>query len=246
MKGSLVYYQLTSAGDRDINQDCMANRVEDDYAVFVVADGLGGHQSGEKASEYFCRGLISQVPHFQAGLAKAPGETLGAWIRAAVDTMRSWFGDDPSAADAHTTCAILYLDRQQTIAAHCGDSRVYYLALNKILWRTKDHSQLQPLVDSGGISEWEMGTHPGQTHLTRSINVSSVPLVDYKRFPPARSGDTFVLCSDGFWESIKEEELLLLSQADSGKAELAKLARMAVLRAQGRSDNCTVQWVRKR
>jgi protein phosphatase len=61
-----------------------------------------------------------------------------------------------------------------------------------------------------------------------------------------QSGETCILCSDGFWESIKEQELLQLSQPESGKTELRKMAQMAILRAQGKSDNCTVQWVRKR
>ncbi|MBS3963786.1 MAG: serine/threonine-protein phosphatase [Methylomonas sp.] len=244
MKDALVFHQLTTVGDRDINQDCMANRIEQDYAVFVVADGLGGHQCGEKASEYLCRGLISQAPRFQPTMASAPATALKAWIDAAVGTMRSWFGDDPNAADAHTTCAMLYLDRQQTIAAHCGDSRIYYLAANQMLWRSKDHSKIQALRDAGCISEWEMGVHPGQTYLTRTVNVMRTPAIDCKRLPAIRPGDTFVLCSDGFWESIKDDEWLMLSQPDSGKPELAKLARMAVLRAQGKSDNCTVQWVR--
>jgi protein phosphatase len=68
---------------------------------------------------------------------------------------------------------------------------------------------------------------------------------DIQTFPALASGETFVLCTDGFWENIKEQDLMQLSQAESGKAELKKVAQTTVLRAGGRSDNVTVQWVRK-
>ena len=246
MQTELEFYQLSSVGDRDINQDCMAHRVCADYAVFVVADGLGGHHAGEKASQFFCRGLIEQAQLFHAQINSQPESGVRDWIAAAVNRMRELFADDPNATKAHTTCAILYLDDQRVISVHCGDSRIYRLNAMKVLWRTKDHSLTQQLLDEGKISEWEMGIHPEQTKLTRSINVVTTPQVDISFFTPMKAGETFILCSDGFWESIKEQEFLQLSQASSGKAELRKMAQMAILRAQGKSDNCTVQWVRKK
>ncbi len=245
MQTALEFYQLSSVGDREINQDCMAHRVCADYAVFVVADGLGGHHAGEKASQFFCRGLIEMAGRFQPQIKSQPQHAVNAWITAAVAKMRDLFADDGEAANAHTTCVILYLDDERTIAVHCGDSRIYRLNPSQVLWRTRDHSLIQQLFDEGKISEWEMGVHPEQNRLTRSINAMLPPVVDIRVLQPMRSGETFILCSDGFWESIKEQELLLLSQPGSGKSELKKMAQMTILRAQGKSDNCTVQWVRK-
>lgn len=246
MQTALEFYQLTSIGDRDINQDCMAHRVCADYAVFVVADGLGGHHAGEKASEFFCRGLIALAEQFQPRIKLQPQQAVNDWVTAAVVRMAELFADDPAAANAHTTCAILYLDDERSIGIHCGDSRIYRLNPTQILWRSKDHSRIQQLFDEGKITEWEMGVHPEQNKLTRSINVLTPPIVDIRVFAAIQAGETFILCSDGFWESIKEPELLQLSQPHCGKAELKKMAKMSILRAQGKSDNCTVQWVRKR
>lgn len=246
MLAHLEFYQLTSIGNREVNQDCMAHRVCADYAVFVVADGLGGHHSGEKASRFFCRGLIALADKYHSQIRARGGSAVQIWVAETVAKMRELFADDPNAADAHTTCAVLYLDDEQAITAHCGDSRIYRVNAERVIWRTKDHSVPQQLFDEGVISEWEMGVHPDQHKLTRSINISSPPLVDIVSCPAMKNGETFILCSDGFWEFVKEQELLGLSQSNSGKPELQKMAKMAVLRAQGKSDNVTVQWVRRR
>lgn len=244
MRAQLSFHQLTTAGDRDVNQDCMAHKIGDDYALFVVADGLGGHHAGEKASQYFCRALIMMSTQYQPAVPADPYRGLMIWINAAIDQMRRFFGDDPAAYNAHTTCAILYLDDERVLTAHCGDSRIYRLNRNQLVWRTKDHSATQNLVDQGIITEREMGAHPEQNQLKRSINVISPSAIDVHDYPAIASGETFLLCSDGFWENIKEAELLMLAQPDSGKEELKKLAKLTVLRAQGKSDNVTVQWIR--
>lgn len=246
MRTQLEIYQLTSVGDREVNQDCMVHRVCEDYGIFVVADGLGGHHAGEKASQFFCRGMIMLAAQFQPAVQAGKPAAITDWIVAAVNKMRELFGNDPEAANAHTTCAILYVDDDRVITAHCGDSRVYRFNERQMLGRTKDHSRTQQLFDEGKLSEWEMGIHPEQNQLTRSINISAPPLVDVQVSLPMQIGETFILCSDGFWESVKESELLQLAQPETGKAELKKMAQLAILRAQGRSDNCTVQWVRRR
>lgn len=246
MQDVLAFHQLTSAGDRDINQDYMAHKVCAEYALFVVADGLGGHRAGERASQFFCRALLNLAEQYQPEVQREAGQAIHAWIVAAVDGMREMFaGDHEMAANAHTTCAILYLDERRAIVAHCGDSRVYRLSPTRVLWRTKDHSATQGLLDEGRIAEWEMGEHPEQNQLTRSINALTLPRVDICLSEPARLGETFLLCSDGFWGEVKEHELLQLAQPGSGKDELRKIAQLAVLRGQGSSDNCTVQWIRR-
>ena len=245
MQNELEFYQLSGVGDRKINEDCMGHRVCADYAVFVVADGLGGHHGGEKASQFFCQALLSTAAQHQEQLKKRGASAIKAWMYAAVAKMREFFADDPVIRVAHTTCAILYLDRKQTLAVHCGDSRIYQLSATEVLWRTRDHSVTQKFLEQGLIGEREMGTHPDQNRLTHTINALKKPVFDIQSFPAIAGGATFVLCTDGFWENIKEQDLMQLSQAESGKAELKKVAQTMVLRAGGKSDNVTVQWVRR-
>lgn len=241
----LTYYQLTALGDRAINQDYMASNVQENYALFVVADGLGGHHAGEKASRFFCHGLLKLADRYVEQLADNPIEVMSLWIDHTIDTMKALFADDPNAQSAHTTCAVLYLDSQRAITAHCGDSRIYRLNTERILWRTLDHSIPQQLFNEGKISDAELAGHPDQNQLTRSINVQKFHQAEVQILQPIKQGETFIICSDGFWGNVKTEELISLAQPESGKSELNKLARLLVLRGQGYSDNLTVQWIRR-
>ena len=240
----LEFYQLTSIGDRESNQDYMMHIVNDDYALFVVADGLGGHQAGERASSYFCHSLINLAPEFSAKMAENPEQVMADWIDMAVDKMLEAFAGDKVASKAHTTCAILYIQDQILLTAHCGDSRIYRVNQQQMLWRTRDHSVAQGLRDDGELDEQQMGIHPDQNQLTRCINVLKTFKPEINLYPAAQLGDTFVLCSDGFWEFTKPHEFQGLAEAGASKKDLMKQARLAVLRASGHSDNVTVQWVR--
>jgi len=242
----LEFFQLTSAGDRPVNQDYMAHIVNDDYALFIVADGLGGHQAGEKASQYFCQGMLDCAKKYYKMMAKNPTEVLLAWIDEAITQMKVLFDDDQLAYRAHTTCAILYLDENIAVTAHCGDSRIYRMNPQEIIWRTRDHSIPQDLLDIGVITEAELAHHPEQNQLTRSINVNKAYPIDVEVYPAIKIDETFVLCSDGFWEYVKPNELLQLADLKSQKENLTKLGRLTVYRAMGRSDNVTVQLVRCR
>ena len=242
----LEFFQLTNVGDRGANQDAMAHIVENDFALFVVADGLGGHQAGEKASQFFCQGMLSCAKTYSKKIAENPVDVFSAWIKDAINEMKVLFADDHIADQAHTTCAILYLDDQRTMVAHCGDSRVYRLNPNEILWRTRDHSVPEDLLNVGLITEEELAHHPEQNHLTRSINVNKAHPIDIKLFPAIEEDETFVLCSDGFWGHVKQDELLQLAAFESNIDRLSRLAMLSVYRANGNSDNVTVMSIRCR
>lgn len=238
------FYQLTSAGDRQINQDCMWHVIGGESALFVVADGLGGHRSGEKASVFFCQGIAKFSEVYLKLMGRYPLDAMFSWISEAIKEMRSLFDGDPSAFDAYTTCAILYLDESQVVTAHCGDSRIYRMNPAQISWHTKDHTIAQQWKDDGIIREQPLVQQPGQNQLTRSINILSDPEPEFNIYPPANPGETFLLCTDGFWSNVTSQELLLLAQPQSGVAELEELSKTTILRAHGNSDNVTVQWLR--
>jgi len=228
-----------------MNQDFMAHAINEPYALFVVADGLGGHHAGEKASRFFCQGLLKVADTYSKQMTQDPYNAFSDWITAATDEMERLLASDKSGYDVHTTCAVLYLDEQQTLTAHCGDSRIYRMNPQQILWRTRDHSIPQQLLNEGKITEQEMAQHPDQNQLTRTINILRKHEAEINLYPAVEKGEAFVLCTDGFWQYVKPSELLRLAKPSNGMDELAKLARLAISRAHGKSDNVTAQLIRK-
>jgi serine/threonine protein phosphatase PrpC len=242
---ALEFYDFTSIGDRKANQDFMAHAINESYALFAVADGLGGHQAGEKASRFFCQGLLKVADIYGKQMAQDPYNAFSDWISAAIDEMKRLLASDKSGYDAHTTCAVLYLDEHRTLTAHCGDSRIYRMNSQQILWRTRDHSIPQQLLNEGIITEQEMAQHPDQNQLTRTINSLKTHEAEINLYPAFEKGEAFVLCTDGFWQYVKPSELLRLAKPSNDMDELARLARLAISRAQGKSDNVTAQLIRK-
>lgn len=116
----------------------------------------------------------------------------------------------------------------------------------EIVWRTRDHSVPEDLLNVGLITEEELAHHPEQNHLARSINVNKAHAMDIKLFPPIAQDETFVLCGDGFWGHVKQDELLQLANSESNIDQLNGLAMLSVYRANGDSDNLTVISVRCR
>ena len=98
----------------------MANIVENDLALFIVANGLGGHQAGEKASQFFCECMLSRAKIYSKQIAGNPADIFSAWIKDVISEMKVLFDDDHIADQAYTTCAVLYLDDQQTLVARRG------------------------------------------------------------------------------------------------------------------------------
>ena len=251
MNTKLKVHQLSSIGDRKTNQDCMAHKINDDYALFVVADGLGGHYAGEKASHFFCLGMFRQAAKYQHLLeypSQDKKQVLIDWAAAAIDDMeKSFLANENTlekAKNSHTTAVILYIDDEQVITAHCGDSRIYRLNDRKVIWRTRDHSLIQKQLDEGQITEYEMRLHPEQNQLTRTISIRKRHLVEVNIYPPIKKDETFFLCTDGFWEFAKEKEFLQLANSYCDLNEIKKIVKMVNLRASGKGDNLTVQWIR--
>lgn len=238
--------EISLVGDRDENQDRVMHWRQGDATVGVVADGLGGHTGGALASAFFCEGLRASSLEFLPGVLAASPDDLraaaGAWVMAAAEAMRASVRAQSATLSPLTTCAVVVVDGATLITLHIGDSRVYRLAADAVQWRSRDHSVVQMLLDDGEITEAEMGTHPEQGRLLRAVGMEGDVRPAVRRHPALGEEEALLLCSDGFWEHVSQEELCsLVSGAGLG---LAALAEQAVARAAGKSDNVTAQLLR--
>jgi PPM family protein phosphatase len=211
---------------------------EDNYYVraplFVVADGMGGAQAGEVASEI-------AVKQFERGLpdGQEPGEALAGLIRQANEQIHKQARSDAQHAGMGTTTTAAYLTGDTVVVAHVGDSRCYLLRDGDLIRLTRDHSLVDELIRRGKLTEEQAESHPQRSVITRALGPEPNVEVDVEAFP-ARAGDVFLLCSDGLTSMVHEPQLKqLLADRERPLNETGRILIAAANEAGGR-DNITV------
>ncbi len=187
---------------RSRNEDNYVNRP--DLGLWAVLDGAGGHQAGDLAARIVADAL-SAVPQ---GLGAA--EML-AEVRLRVDR-----ADDMLRAEAArrgrdavlaSTIVVLLARDDYYACLWAGDSRAYHWRQGQMSRVTRDHSLVQELVDAGAISPADAETHPCSNIITRAVGAGSEGLSLDKVTGRLRSGDRFLLCSDGLFKTVPESDL---------------------------------------
>jgi protein phosphatase len=213
---------------RDHNEDrYLAN---EDLGLWLVADGIGGHESGEVASAIACREIEAAVSN---GLSLADAVIQGHQAVLAEIDRRG--GDSNMGA---TVVALRIVGEEYEIA-WVGDSRVY-LWNGKLQQLTVDHSYVAELVEQGLISPGDAGSHPQRHIITRSLGVSaSQELRVGQRSGRLEPGAKLLLCTDGLTDGVSDAEIALeLRRHQSPQSQVDAL--MAAALAAGGRDNVTV------
>lgn len=223
--GSFRSRAATHAGTANrLNEDAFVNRP--DLGLWAVADGAGGHESGEVASAEVAN-LLQTV---DAGLTA--GEML-VMVRARLEEAHTRLrnaGSRRGAGAMVATTVVVLLARDDHFAClWAGDSRAYLLRGEALTRITRDHSLVQGLVESGVISEAEAASHPKANIITRAVGAGSDLLELDKRTGQLMPGDRLLLCSDGLCKTLPEEQLadLLSGDADTGAERLVLAALTA-------------------
>lgn len=206
--------------------------------VYVVADGMGGHQSGEVASEVAIDTIRLGRPFVDdlGGLTTLVGEANAA-ILARAD-------QDPDHRGMGTTLTGLVVigaldDPLRTLAViNVGDSRTYRWRNDELEQLTTDHSYVQELVASGVLTVQEARHHPRRNIVTRALGVEAVVLADVAEVDPA-AGDRFVVCSDGLVDEVIDDDIADIIASFADAQELADALVERALSHGGR-DNVTV------
>lgn len=215
---------------RTRNEDSYVNRP--DLGIWVVADGAGGHQAGDVASQL----VTAALQTLPAGLGAAE---LLAEVRQKIaeshDSLRAEAARRGGNAILATTVVALLGHRQHYACLWVGDSRGYLLRGGRLSRLTHDHSLVQELVDMGMISDAEAYSHPRANVITRAVGAGNAPLQVDKVSGPLQPGDRFLLCSDGLSKSLQEDEIARL--LGTGPVQAGTLVS-AALNA-GADDNVT-------
>ena len=224
--------QYTDIGGRQVNEDAVAVLTPPLGILAVVADGLGGHGGGDIAS-HLCVDAIRERLKDMKAATEPLVETLLAANLKILETQRKTDGQ------MRTSVTVLWFYEGQALAAHVGDSRIYQFRDGQVLFQSVDHSLSQIAVMTGEITLDQIRGHVDRNKLIRAMGSTEDMKIDLTVLE-ARAGDAFLLCSDGFWELIVEQEMIdCLKQSSDAKEWLDRMRGIVSSRLTARSDNNT-------
>ena len=220
---------------RQINEDRYL--ADDKLNLYAVADGVGGHQAGEVASQ-------TSVETLQRSFSEGDRNTEGLVAAAEAANQAVWqlAQGSKEKRGMGTTLTALALVRQdgeeQLALINVGDSRAYLLQHGELDQLTEDHSLVEELVRDGKLTHAEAQVHPQRSIITRALGMEPVTQVDSWEITPYQ-GDRILLCSDGLTNELSDERIAsTLRQLADPQEAAHELVRQA--RAAGGSDNITV------
>lgn len=202
--------------------------------LYAVADGMGGHASGQIASELALKNLVK---NYYAD----PDEDVAESLTAAMISANSYIFEAakavPDREGMGTTCTAAVFRNDEVFIAHAGDSRIYLIRDGELRQLSEDHSWVQEQVSRGALSPEEAAMSPFRNVITRSLGASSDLEVDIYQ-EQAKKGDVYVLCSDGLSGYVTDDEILDLAGGWSPSMAALKLIDRA--NENGGGDNITV------
>ncbi len=223
---------------RKQNQDLAAIVAES--GLFILADGMGGHQGGETASK-ICIDVVSEF--FKTHSGKNTPDLLQRSIDAANESIFQRALSEPNLKGMGTTATILKLDDQDIAhIAQVGDSRCYYWNSQGIWQITMDHSVTQEKLRAGLISRDQLKYDEMKNVITRSVGYEPIVKVDLFQFA-TKPGDGFLLCSDGLSNPLSERLMFdILEESLNSGLSLDETAKQLVRAAneRGGDDNVTL------
>jgi len=241
----LLAWGLTDVGrKREHNEDAFL--VRSGMGLFAVADGMGGHQGGDRASRLAVEIVEREIRRAVLDKATVPigpgaespaSRELRAAARVAGRTIFSLAQQDPRLAGMGTTLTALFFHAGRACLAHVGDSRAYLYRDERIEQLTEDHSWIEEQVRSGFMTTAEAQESALKHIITRSVGFESEVEVDQLALPYLM-GDCFLLCSDGLSNHLGTEEIRLCLSEGFYSEVPRKLVEAANIK--GGEDNITV------
>lgn len=236
--GSMQAFSMTDIGrHRKMNQDYVyisKRPVGNLPNLFIVADGMGGHNAGEYASRHTVNTIVSSAA---ASFLTQPAAILGEAIKAANRELLRQAVLDTSMWGMGTTVVAAVILENRLYVANVGDSRLY-IVNNNITQITKDHSYVEEMVRRGQIAKEDARLHPDKNIITRAVGALEEIEIDFFE-EELVFGDEILMCSDGLTNMIEDEQIRQIIKTREDVSEQAdKLIETA--NQNGGKDNITV------
>lgn len=238
-------YQLSRQGPRQYNQDRVAYAYSKEALLAVLADGMGGHLHGEVAAQLAVKVLTESFQRMALPALRDPCKFLLEHIRQVHDSIDRHALQKELAESPCTTIVAAVVQRDMLYCAHAGDSRLYHFRQGELLFCTEDHSKVRELYRQGLISKEQTLTHPERNLIYNCVGGECVPHIELAPKRQMRPGDVVLLCSDGLWSLLQEDEMAKVLQQGAVTDCVPALFDLAEARADINGDNMSAvafQW----
>lgn len=235
----LKSFSVTNIGrKRQMNQDYVYSSeapVGNLPNLFLVADGMGGHNAGDYASRIAVETIVSVAAD---SVEKEPVRILDIAIRSANDRIRTLAGGSRELEGMGTTVVAAACVGSVLYVANVGDSRLYVVNGRDIRQITRDHSWVEEMVQRGGIGRKEARNHPDKNIITRAVGAEDTVTADFFTVQ-LQDGDEILMCTDGLTNMLEDEEIRMIV---SGARDIVEKAQALVEAANesGGRDNISV------
>ena len=203
----LKTFSITDIGrKRKVNQDFVYSSerfVGPLPNLFLVADGMGGHNAGDYASRLAVETIVERS---SGSLETNPLRVLDEAVQSANGLVRQRAQEAPELQGMGTTVVAAVIDGRELYVANVGDSRLYIVNSGEILQITKDHSWVEEMVRRGGIGKAEARNHPDKNIITRAVGAEETVRIDFFQVL-LQEGDVILMCTDGLTNMLEDEEI---------------------------------------
>jgi serine/threonine protein phosphatase PrpC len=218
-------FGFSQIGKRSNNEDAIfpvAGSATVHTNFFLVCDGMGGHSNGEIASHLAIDGFVDYFEN-QPPASKNPKDIISFWDNALIsieERFDQYIQTNPESKGMGTTLCLFQINDNGITIGHIGDSRVYQIRQNQIVFMTEDHSMVNELLKTGRLTQAEALNHPNKNVITRAIQGASIPTeIQYDFITNIEAGDYFFMCTDGVLEQINDRILVDILNFDGASLE---------------------------
>jgi serine/threonine protein phosphatase PrpC len=241
-------FQNSRQGPRQYNQDRLAYSYSKDALLLVVADGMGGHRHGEIAAQLAVTTMTDAFQRLAVPMLSSPAKFLIDHMQQIHDMIDQLTQERELIESPRTTIVAAVVQRGVLYCAHVGDSRLYHFRDGHLLYRTEDHSIVQSLYSKGIINKADMSTHPYRHKVYSCLGGDVPPKIDLSDRHELVEGDTILLCTDGVWGAVADEQIKRILNSPSITDGITLLLDQAENASKEHGDNMSaigLQWGNK-
>lgn len=228
-------YQISRQGGRERNEDRMGYAYTRESGLFVLADGMGGHPEGAMAAQLALQTFSAYFQKAANPTVKEVPEFLSSATMAAHHQIIRYASEKGMLDTPRTTLVAAVMERNHVHWVHCGDSRLYIVRDGALVTRTRDHSYMEQQAHLGRATQ-----HINRNILFTCLGSPAKPVFDLSGPLQMQQGDRVLLCSDGLWGTVTDEEIVNELARSTLDQSVPELVEMALKRGGARCDNVTV------